>query len=192
MPTTFIDILYNHRRYLEMHQGLLAKAGCLQGKNIAIVGAGPSGLLAAYQLVSLGANVDLYESSPHYGGRIRSLHPIKDDAAIFEMGAMRVPPSEQLFGFYADHLGMQSETFPDPGKVPTQLIYNNQVHDWKPNQPLPDIFHKISHDWQEYVNRVLIPIKALLAEGSEESYYEAARQWQSLIFGSEHLLTIVN
>ncbi|HYV43783.1 MAG TPA: FAD-dependent oxidoreductase [Myxococcaceae bacterium] len=40
---------------------------------MAVIGAGPAGMTAAYQLSKGGAQVDLYEASPHVGGMARTL-----------------------------------------------------------------------------------------------------------------------
>ncbi len=44
-----------------------------QSSHIAVIGAGPAGLTAAYQLSKAGAHVDVFEASPHLGGMSRSL-----------------------------------------------------------------------------------------------------------------------
>lgn len=41
------------------------------GKKIAVIGAGPGGLAAAYFLQPLGHQVDIYEANPHAGGMLR-------------------------------------------------------------------------------------------------------------------------
>ncbi|HVE87399.1 MAG TPA: FAD-dependent oxidoreductase [Myxococcales bacterium] len=40
---------------------------------VAVIGAGPAGITAAYQLTKGGAEVDVYEAGPHVGGMARSL-----------------------------------------------------------------------------------------------------------------------
>jgi len=42
------------------------------GKKVAVIGAGPAGLTAAYYLVKQGHSVTLFESSPELGGKMRS------------------------------------------------------------------------------------------------------------------------
>ena len=42
-------------------------------QNIAVIGAGPAGMTAAYVLSRRGVPVDLYEASPHVGGMARSM-----------------------------------------------------------------------------------------------------------------------
>ncbi len=40
---------------------------------VAVIGAGPAGMAAAYELTKKGIGVDLYEASPHVGGMARSI-----------------------------------------------------------------------------------------------------------------------
>lgn len=42
-------------------------------KRIAVIGAGPAGLTATYELTKRGVDVDLYEASPFVGGMARSM-----------------------------------------------------------------------------------------------------------------------
>lgn len=48
-----------------------ARPGTALGKQVAVVGAGPAGLSAAYQLARLGYGVDIYEALPEIGGMLR-------------------------------------------------------------------------------------------------------------------------
>jgi protoporphyrinogen oxidase len=40
---------------------------------VGVIGAGPAGITAAYQLVKAGAEVDVFEASPHVGGMSRTI-----------------------------------------------------------------------------------------------------------------------
>lgn len=43
-------------------------------KKIAVIGAGPAGITAAYELVKMGADVELFEASDSVGGMAKSIH----------------------------------------------------------------------------------------------------------------------
>jgi protoporphyrinogen oxidase len=45
----------------------------MANKRVAVIGAGPAGATAAYELAKKGVSVDLYEASPHIGGMARSM-----------------------------------------------------------------------------------------------------------------------
>ena len=181
VQASFIDILYDHTQYLSNHNGRIAEPIPGSGKTVAIVGSGPAGLLAAYQLKQVGIDVTVLEADPYrYGGRIDSYKPIAEETAIFEMGAMRVPPAEKIFGYYANQFGMQGGEFPDPGKVDTDIIFQGVKYSWQANQPPPEIFATVSKSWDAFV-QTLDPLVELLKEGSGTSFQQALQLWQVLI-----------
>ena len=129
-PATFIDVLYDHAGYLRANNGTIASAN-MSGKSVAVIGAGAAGLLAGYHLLGLQADVTIFEASSRAGGRIDTRYPFDGSAAAYEMGAMRVPPCQQLFNYYADRFGLKpGGQFPDPGQVDTRLIYRNRSYAW--------------------------------------------------------------
>jgi 2-oxoacid:acceptor oxidoreductase delta subunit (pyruvate/2-ketoisovalerate family) len=54
-----------------IEQGWQVKAGVASGKRVLIIGAGPSGLSAAYHLSRMGHAVTMYEAGPKPGGMMR-------------------------------------------------------------------------------------------------------------------------
>jgi NADPH-dependent 2,4-dienoyl-CoA reductase/sulfur reductase-like enzyme len=62
------------------------------GSEVAIIGAGMAGLVAAYELMRLGLKPVVYESG-QVGGRLRSQPFEGADGIVAELGAMRFPPS---------------------------------------------------------------------------------------------------
>ncbi len=96
-PATYIDILYDHAGYLRANGGGIGPWS-LAGKRIAVVSSGAAGLISAFQLMQMGAAVTIFEAADRAGGRLYTIYPVPGAAAAFEMGAMRVPPCEQLFG----------------------------------------------------------------------------------------------
>lgn len=181
VQASFIDILYDHTRYLNDHNGRIAEAIPDSGKTVAVIGSGPAGLLAAFQLKQLGIDVTVFEADPYrYGGRIYSYRPIAEETAIFEMGAMRVPPAEKIFGYYANQFGMQGGEFPDPGKVNTDIIFQGVKYSWQANEAPPAIFATVSKSWDAFV-KTLDPLVELLKEGTDSSFQQAMQQWQAMI-----------
>jgi len=79
-----------------IRQGWQFDAGPASGKNVLVVGCGPSGLSAAYHLARLGHKVTIYESGPAAGGMMRFGIPKYRlprnilDAEIARIGAMGV------------------------------------------------------------------------------------------------------
>lgn len=183
-PKTFIDILYEHRTYLDNNKGFLGPKAVGPSKRVAIVGAGPAGLVAGWLLMKMGINPVIYESdAERVGGRVWSYYPVSGDPANFEMGAMRVPRAEQLFQYFADMYGMAHTRFPDPGAVDTLLYYKNKTYQWpaggKPPAPL---FTKVSKDWKRLV-QTLTPVTRALQQGD---YPTAQKRWQTFLTGSAY------
>ncbi|MEC8541055.1 MAG: NAD(P)/FAD-dependent oxidoreductase [Candidatus Thermoplasmatota archaeon] len=80
-------------------------------KNIIILGAGISGLVAARELRAAGHNVTIIEASQRVGGRIRTLREPFSPGQYSEAGAMRVPSSHQLVKAYANHYSLEMRPF---------------------------------------------------------------------------------
>lgn len=181
-PLSYIDILFDHVGYLESNNGGIGPADSMSGKSVGIVGAGPAGLVAAHLLTKQGADVTVFESSDRVGGRVFSMRPAGlTDGAIFEMGAMRVPPSERIFGYYADQIGMSHQPFPDPGKpnVPTKIVFQNKAYDYCESNP-PSMFKNVSDGWGAFAKMLEKTIGHLLKK--ESSFDQAQKEWQRLIY----------
>jgi len=65
------DAMYKLGKENEIYNKLIKEKLPSTGKNIAIVGAGPAGLTAAYYLIRLGHAVTVYDALPEAGGVIR-------------------------------------------------------------------------------------------------------------------------
>ncbi len=86
-----------------------AKHGC----EIAIIGAGMAGIVAAYELMKMGLKPVVYESR-RLGGRLHS-EPFKGaEGVIAELGGMRFPRSSTAFYHYLDRCGLETRPFPNP------------------------------------------------------------------------------
>ncbi|MFJ3978006.1 flavin monoamine oxidase family protein [Streptomyces sp. NPDC090021] len=80
-------------------------------KKVTVIGAGISGLLAAYELERLGHRVEVIEGSPDIGGRIHT-HRFPGGSGpgpFAELGAMRIPAAHRLTMRYIDELGLQDQ-----------------------------------------------------------------------------------
>lgn len=78
-------------------------------KKVAVLGAGMAGLVAAYELASLGHEVIIYEANDRIGGRAWT-HRF-DDGQYHELGAMRFPKEHDHTRYYANKCGLSFRTF---------------------------------------------------------------------------------
>jgi lysine 2-monooxygenase len=119
------------------------------GEEVAVIGAGISGLVAAYELMKLGVRPVVYEAS-QMGGRLRSQAFEGADGVVAELGGMRFPVSSTTFYHYVDKLGLQTQPFPNPlteaaGSTVVDLegdtYYAGALGD------LPPLFREVADGW---------------------------------------------
>lgn len=130
---------------------------------VAVIGAGVSGLCAAYELSRAGCSVSVFEQASEVGGRCASHLFAQGATDIAEMGSMRFPPSEFILDYYLRVLGLvpgglnSLPDFPDPGEVNTYLSYEGSQDVWSPNGQLPGGFNTVNNGWGAfYTNGITI------------------------------------
>jgi monoamine oxidase len=83
------------------------------GSEVAIIGAGMAGMVAAYELMKMGLKPVIYESR-RIGGRLHS-EPFKGaEGVVAELGGMRFPRSSTGFYHYLNSYGLETQPFPNP------------------------------------------------------------------------------
>ncbi len=121
------------------------------GEEVAVIGAGISGLVAAYELMKLGVKPVVYEAS-QMGGRLRSQAFEGAEGVVAELGGMRFPVSSTAFYHYVDKLGLQTKPFPNPlteaaGSTVVDLegdtYYASSLGD------LPPMFREVAGAWAQ-------------------------------------------
>src|ERR1700733_195038 len=126
------------------------------GEEDAVIGAGISGLVAAYELMRLGLKPVVYEAS-RLGGRLRSQAFEGAEGVVAELGGMRFPVSSTCFYHYVDMLGLQTLPFPNPlteaaGSTVVDLEgithYAHTVYD------LPPLFAQVADGWAQALEEV--------------------------------------
>ncbi|MBV8490371.1 MAG: NAD(P)/FAD-dependent oxidoreductase [Candidatus Eremiobacteraeota bacterium] len=145
--------------HLERHRRPLGSVARTPKASVAIVGAGVSGLCAAYELIRAGCAVTVFEQAGEVGGRCASVRfPNDRGANIAELGAMRFPPSQFALDFYLRKFGILSgglddePDFPDPGIETTYLCYGGSVEKWVRGEPAPAAFATVANGWHAFLN----------------------------------------
>lgn len=183
LPTSYIDTLYDYTAYVNPDEPIASLP--TNGSEVAIIGAGAGGMVAAYELHRAGIQVTVLEATHRIGGRTWS-EMFKRQPNMppvwAEMGAMRVPLSNRLFWYYANQLGAKTGAFPDPGIAPTLLYYENQTYPWLSNQPPPGPFQQIQIDFgafaMQFMEKVWTP---WYNGGGEPDRAALIAAWQSYI-----------
>ena len=136
--------------------GLGAVPAERHGEEVAVIGAGISGLVAAYELMKLGLRPVVYEAS-QMGGRLRSQAFEGAEGVVAELGGMRFPVSSTSFYHYVDKLGLQTRPFPNPlteaaGSTVVDLegetYYAGSLGD------LPPLFTEVADAWAQALQEV--------------------------------------
>ncbi|KAJ0243487.1 Protoporphyrinogen oxidase 2 [Hirschfeldia incana] len=104
----------------------------LTGKRVAVVGAGVSGLAAAYKLKSKGLNVTVFEADGRVGGKLRS---VMHNGLIWDEGANTMTEAEPEVGSLLDDLGLrEKQQFPISQKK--RYIVRNGLPVMLPTNPI--------------------------------------------------------
>ena len=121
------------------------------GAEVAIVGAGMAGMVAAYELMKLGLKPVVYEASK-MGGRLRSQAFEGSEGVIAELGGMRFPVSSTAFYHYVDKLGLETQPFPNPltpASGSTVIDLEGQTFYAQKLADLPALFQEVADAWAD-------------------------------------------
>jgi monoamine oxidase len=126
----------------------------LHGTEVAVVGAGLSGLVTAYELMRLGLRPVLYEAD-QLGGRLRTASFPSAPDVVADLGGMRFPVSGKAFYHYVDLLGLETRDFPNPlapATSSTVIELAGQKHYATTSADLPPFFREVAEAWKAAVN----------------------------------------
>ena len=118
---------------------------------VAIIGGGLAGIVAAYELMKLGLRPVVYESA-RLGGRLRSQAFEGGDGAIAELGGMRFPRTSRCFYHYADMVGLSTRPFPNPlsrGAPSTVIDLEGETFYAEELRDLPPLYQEVSGAWHD-------------------------------------------
>ena len=145
------DFPFPYDDWLAHPDGLGTLPPQAHGQEVAIVGAGMAGLVAAFELMKLGLKPVVYEAS-RMGGRLRSQAFAGTPGIVAELGGMRFPASSTAFFHYVNLLGLQHKPFPNPltpAAGSTVVDIEGQTHYARTLADLPTLFHEVAEAWAE-------------------------------------------
>lgn len=145
------DFPFAYDEWLKHPDGLGTLKENQFGKPVAIVGAGMSGIVTAYELMRLGLRPVIYEAG-RMGGRLRSEKFPNADNVIAELGGMRFPASAKAFNHYVELANLNTKPFPNPltdaakstvVDLAGEALYAETADD------LPPIYKEVADAWQQ-------------------------------------------
>jgi tryptophan 2-monooxygenase len=152
------------------------------GTEIAVVGGGIGGIVAAHELMKLGLRPVVYEAG-RLGGRLRSQRFGAADDVIAELGGMRFPRSSRAFFHYVDALGLDTRPFPNPltPAAPTTVIDLAGVsHYAQTLEDLPPLFHEVAHAWKAALEEHA-DFSGLTVAIANRDAGEVRRRWSAMV-----------
>ena len=142
--------------WIEHPQGLGSIPDDQHGTEVAIIGAGIAGIVAAYELMKLGLRPVIYEVG-RIGGRLRSEPFAAAPHIVAELGGMRFPVTGTALWHYIDLVGLDTRPFPNPltPAAPTTVIdLAGESHFAHTLADLPPLFREVADAWHRSLEEV--------------------------------------
>jgi tryptophan 2-monooxygenase len=144
------DFPFAYDDFLDHPAGIGSVPATEHGTEVAVIGGGLSGIVAAYELMKMGLKPVVYEAD-RIGGRLRTdrFEGCEGDLTA-EMGAMRFPPSSTAFRHYVDLTGLQTTPFPNPlsPDTPSTVVdLKGETHYARTLDDLPEVYHQVADAW---------------------------------------------
>lgn len=149
------DFPFSYDQWLTHPAGLGTIPSDMHGQEVAVIGAGLAGTVAAYELARLGLKPVVYEAD-RIGGRLRSEHFAGAPEAIAELGGMRFPRSSSAMFHYSDLLGLSTEPFPNPlTPAASSTVIELGGERWYAEklEDLPPLFNEVAEAWDAALER---------------------------------------
>jgi tryptophan 2-monooxygenase len=159
------DFPFAYDDWLKHPAGLGAVPAAARGTEVAIVGGGLAGIVAAYELMKIGLKPVVYEQG-RLGGRLRSQSFQGAEGVVAELGAMRFPASSRGFFHYLDMLGLDTAPFPNPlnpASPSTIIDLEGEISYIEGADDLPPLLRDVQSAWA-----------AALEEGADFSALQSA------------------
>ncbi|CAM5238568.1 hypothetical protein SAURM35S_04702 [Streptomyces aurantiogriseus] len=146
------DFPYAYDDFLAHPAGLGQIPATEHGTEVAVIGGGLSGIVAAYELMKMGLKPVVYEAD-RIGGRLRTVgFEGCDPSLTAEMGAMRFPPSSTALQHYIDLVGLETRPFPNPlaEATPSTVVdLKGESHYAETIDDLPQVYRDVAAAWNK-------------------------------------------
>lgn len=145
------DFPFDYEDFIKHPDGIGHIPASAYGTEIAVIGAGIAGIVAAYELMKLGLKPVIYESD-RIGGRLRSEPFVDGNGAFAELGAMRFPPSSTTLFHYLNLVGLKTKPFPNPlsqAAHSTVIELSGQEYYARRASDLPPVFQEVEQAWAQ-------------------------------------------
>ena len=162
----------------------------LHGTEIAIIGAGVSGMVAAFELMKLGVKPVIYETG-RMGGRLRSEQFENASGVIAELGGMRFPKAATTFNHYTNLTGLLKKPFPNPlteAAQSTVIDLAGETTYAESTDDLPPVYKEVSDAWDEALNteahfeEIQTAIKARDVKAIKQQWDKLVHEWDDRTF----------
>lgn len=150
------DFPYAYDDYLAHPAGLGSVPPGEHGTEVAVIGGGLSGMVAAYELLKMGLKPVVYEAD-RIGGRLRTVGFEGCGSGLTaELGAMRFPPSSTALHHYIAETGLTTVPFPNPlapATSSTVIDLKGETHYARTADDLPPVFQRVNDAWNTTLER---------------------------------------
>ncbi|WP_138466934.1 NAD(P)/FAD-dependent oxidoreductase [Poseidonocella sp. HB161398] len=145
------DFPFDYAAWITHPAGLGRLPRDAAGTEVAVIGAGAAGIIAAYELMRLGLRPVVYESA-EFGGRLRSRVFEGTDGIVAELGGMRFPVSSRGFYHYLGLADCETRPFPNPltaAAGSTVIDLEGETHFARALSELPPLYGEIARAYDE-------------------------------------------
>lgn len=151
-PVTMLnpDFPFSYDEFLSHPAGLGSVPEHRHGTEVAVVGAGVAGVVAAYELMKMGLKPVIFEADS-IGGRLKTRSFDAAPSVIADLGGMRFPESGRAFYHYVDLLGLETQAFPNPlAEVTPSTVIELAGKSFYAETPadLPPFFTEVAEAWK--------------------------------------------
>ncbi|WP_152047005.1 flavin monoamine oxidase family protein [Aureimonas psammosilenae] len=184
------DFPFDFDRWLRHPAGLGEMPPERHGEEVAVIGAGMAGIVAAFELMRLGLKPVVYEAG-HLGGRLRSQRFEGTEDIVAELGGMRFPRSSSTFFSYVDALGLPTRPFPNPltpAAGSTVIELEGEAFYARTLADLPPLFSEVASAYEEALEEAFSfaamrrAIRARDAEAVRALWEPLVRLWDERTF----------